>query len=58
MREIIFIISILVFIYCFIKIEIYFIWKSRQAFKDLKEAYISFKKSKDNLHNLFKDKDL
>jgi hypothetical protein len=57
-REIIFILSVIGFLICFIKIELYFIYKSRESFRDLKNAYRELKKSRTNLHNLLKDKEL
>jgi cbb3-type cytochrome oxidase subunit 3 len=39
------------FLIAFIKINIYFIYKSKEAFKNLKESYISLKKAKEDLLN-------
>jgi hypothetical protein len=58
MVKILFILSVIGFLICFIKIELYFIYKSREKFRELKEAYKDLKKSEQNLHNLFKDKRL
>lgn len=41
----------IIFLIAYIKINIYFIYKSREAFKNLKEAYISLKKAKEDLLN-------
>ena len=58
MREIYFILLVTIFILAFIKIEIYFIYKSRKKFRDLKEAYKEYKKSREDLYNPLKDKEL
>lgn len=55
MREIIFIISVLGFIYCFIKIEIYFIHNSISAFKDLKKARQDLDREKSDLEQYMRD---
>jgi len=49
MREVIFVISVLGIIYCFIKIEIHFIHKSISAFKDLKKAIQDLERENKNL---------
>ena len=58
MREIIFILASLGLLVCFIKVEIYFIQKSRENFRELKKAYKELKEAEQDLHNLLKDKDL
>ena len=42
----------------FIKIELYFWYKTRESFKELRRAYKDLKKSREDLHNLLKDKEL
>jgi len=58
MREIIFILSIIGLIWAFIRVEIYFIYKSRESFRELKQAYKDLKKSKQDLKEFLKDKEL
>jgi flagellar biogenesis protein FliO len=58
MKEVYFILLVIIFILAFIKIEIYFIYKSREKFEELKKAYIDLKNIREDLHNLLKDKDL
>lgn len=36
---------IIVFLVCFVKLEIYFIYKSKERFIDLKKAYKEFKEA-------------
>jgi hypothetical protein len=54
MREILFLISCIGFIWAFIKIELYFIYKSRESFRELKKAYKDLKKSKEDLQEFLK----
>jgi hypothetical protein len=54
MREILFILSVIGFIWAFIKIELWLIHKSRESFKELKEAYKNYKKSKEDLYKFIK----
>ena len=48
----------IVFLIAFFKIEIYFIQKSRESFRDLVNSYRELRQSRTNLHNLLKDKEL
>jgi len=58
MKEIIYILASLGFLVCFIKLEIYLWQKSRENFRELKQAYKKWKEAEQDLHNLLKDKDL
>lgn len=44
-------IFLIIFLIAYIKINIYFIYKSKESFKNLKEAYISLKKAREDLLN-------
>ena len=48
----------IIFLIAYIKINIYFIQKSRESFRDLLDSYRELKQSRTNLHNLLKDKEL
>ena len=58
MDKLIFILAVAGFILAFFKIEVWLIHKSRENFRNLKEAYKELKESKEDLHNLLKDKEL
>ena len=58
MKEIIYILASLGLLVCFIKVEIYLWQKSRENFRELKQAYKKWKEAEQDLHNLLKDKDL
>jgi len=49
MKEIIYILASLGLLVCFIKVEIYLWQKSRENFRELKEAYKELKEAKENL---------
>jgi len=55
MDKIIFILAVLLFLVAFIRLEIYFIQKSREKFRDLGRAYKELKEIKKGLYNLLKD---
>jgi len=40
---------VIVFLVCFIKLELFFIRKSKERFEDLKKAYKDYKEAKDNI---------
>jgi len=54
MIKLLYILSIIGLIWAFIRIELYFIYKSRESFRELKEAYKDLKKSKDDLEEFLK----
>jgi cbb3-type cytochrome oxidase subunit 3 len=45
---------VIVFLVCFIKLEIYFIHKSKERFNELKKAYIDYKEAKENIKEYMK----
>jgi len=55
MREIIFILASLGLLICFIKVEIYFIQKSRENFRELKQAYKELKEAEQELKKIIKE---
>lgn len=58
MRELLFLLSVIGFIWAFIKVEIYLFKKSREKFLELKQAYKELKDAEQDLHNLLQDKKL
>jgi len=40
---------VIVFLVCFIKLELFFIRKSKERFEDLKKAYKDYKEAKDSI---------
>ena len=50
-KLLLYIIFLTIFLIAYIKINIYLIYKSKEALKNLKEAYISLKKAKEDLLN-------
>lgn len=54
MKDLLFIIWAILFLIGFVKVEAYFLFKSRQAFKELKNAYIDYKKAKKDLEEFLK----
>jgi len=58
MKELLFIIWVILFIIGFIKVELFLIYKSRQKFLEFSRAYKELKEAEQNLHNLLKDKEL
>jgi hypothetical protein len=49
MVKLLYVVLLGIFLYGFIKLELYFIAQSRRAFKELKEAYNDYKEAKNNL---------
>ena len=58
MNKILLIIWTILFLIAVVKIELYFLYKSREKFLELKKVYKELKKSKEDLYNLLKDKRL
>lgn len=58
MNILIYTLAVIGFIWASYKIEIYFIRKSRESFRELKQAYKEMKEAKQDLHNLLGGKDL
>lgn len=58
MDKLLYILMVILFLVCFIKIEIYLWQKSREKFLEAGRAWKELKESKDNLYNLLKDKEL
>ena len=58
MNKIIFILAVIGFLIGVYKIEIYLIHKSMERFRELKKAYIDLEKTKKELYNLLKSKEL
>ena len=58
MNKIIFILSVIGFLIGVYKIEIYLIHKSMERFRELRRLYIDLEKTKKELYNLLKSKEL
>ena len=56
MKSSIFLISVIGFLICFVEIELYFIHKSIERFKELAGAYKKYKQAKTELEAILYDK--